>query len=235
MEKALPVKELNVLLVGSNSSRKYLVGNIILGKQAFKSDVTACCEQGEGEVCGRRVTLVKAPGWLRGYHLCNTPELFKTEAILSVTPGLHGFILVINAEIPFKDEYEKTTKKHLQHFFGDKVWDHTIVVFSHRGQIDQETIEDYIKREGAPLQSLLEACGNRYHVLCDDGTDNNEKVKELFEKIDDMVAKNSCYETDSTLIESAELKRKEVDKKAEELRLQSQQQRENLRNLVTGQ
>ncbi|XP_036938504.1 GTPase IMAP family member 8-like [Acanthopagrus latus] len=233
MEKATPVKELKVLLVGSNSSRKYLVGNIILGKQAFESDVTVCCEEGEGEVCGRRVTLVKAPGWLRGYDLCNTPELVKTEATLSVTPGLHSFILVINAEIPFKDEYRKTTKKHLQHFFGDKVWDHTIVVFSHRGQIDQETIEDYIKSEGAPLQSLLEACGNRYHVLCDDGTDNSEKVKELFEKIDDMVAKNSCYEADSTLIENAELKRKEVDKKAEELRLQSQQQREKLRDLMT--
>uniref|UniRef100_A0A671YYL3 GTPase IMAP family member 8 n=1 Tax=Sparus aurata TaxID=8175 RepID=A0A671YYL3_SPAAU len=225
--------ELNVLLVGSNSSRKYLVGNIILGKLAFESDVTACCEQGEGEVCGRRVTLVKAPGWLRGYDLCNTPELSKTEAVLSVTPGLHSFILVINAEIPFKDEYEKTTKKHLQHFFGDKVWEHTIVVFSHRSQIDQETIEDNIKREGAPLKSLLEACGNRYHVLCDDGTDNSEKVKELFEKIDDMVAKNSCYETDSTLIKNAELKRKEVDKKAEELRLRSQQQREKLRDLMT--
>uniref|UniRef100_A0A671YYL2 GTPase IMAP family member 8 n=1 Tax=Sparus aurata TaxID=8175 RepID=A0A671YYL2_SPAAU len=233
MEKATSVKELNVLLVGSNSSRKYLVGNIILGKLAFESDVTACCEQGEGEVCGRRVTLVKAPGWLRGYDLCNTPELSKTEAVLSVTPGLHSFILVINAEIPFKDEYEKTTKKHLQHFFGDKVWEHTIVVFSHRSQIDQETIEDNIKREGAPLKSLLEACGNRYHVLCDDGTDNSEKVKELFEKIDDMVAKNSCYETDSTLIKNAELKRKEVDKKAEELRLRSQQQREKLRDLMT--
>ena len=77
--------ELNVLLVGSNSPRKNLVGNIILGKQAFKSDVTACYEKGEGEVCGRRVTLVKVPGWLRGYDFCNTPELFETEAILSVT------------------------------------------------------------------------------------------------------------------------------------------------------
>lgn len=225
--------------MGSKSSRNYLVGNIVLGRQAFDpADVTSCCERAEGEVCGRTVTLVKAPGWLRGYTLSNTSELFKTEAVLSVTlcpPGLHGFILVVYAELPFKNEYKNATREHLQHFFGDKVWDHTIVVFSHRGHLGHKTIEDYIAREGAPLQSLLEACGNRYHVLCDDGTDNDEKVKELFEKIDSMVAENGCYEADSTLVQSVESKRKEVDKKAEELRLQSQQQREKLRNLLTGQ
>ncbi|XP_059181165.1 uncharacterized protein LOC131959971 [Centropristis striata] len=232
-----PGRELNAVLVGSKSSRKYLVGNIILGRQAFDpADVTCRCERGEGEVCGRRVSLVKAPGWLRGYTLCNTPELFKTEAILSVTlcpPALHAFILVINAELPFKNEYNKATREHLQHFFGGKVWDHTIVVFSHRGELGHKTIEDYIEREGAPLRSILEACGNRYHLLCDDGTDNNKRFKELFENVDAMVAKNRCYEADSTLIQSVESRRKEVDKKAEEMQLQTQQQRKQLRSLLT--
>lgn len=224
------------MLVGSNSSRKYLIGNIILGRQAFDlRDVTSCCERREGEVCGRRITLVKAPGWLRGYDLCNTPELLKTGAILSARPGLHGFILVINAELLFKHVNEKATKEHLQYSFGGKVWDHTIVVFSHGGYLDHKTVEDYIRREGAPLQSLLAACGNRYHVLCEDGTDNNEKVKELFEKIDAMAAENSLYEIDSVLMQNTESNRKEVDMKAAELRLQSQQQRRKLRNLLTGQ
>uniref|UniRef100_A0A8C4NYA6 AIG1-type G domain-containing protein n=1 Tax=Dicentrarchus labrax TaxID=13489 RepID=A0A8C4NYA6_DICLA len=228
------LSELSAVLVGSNISQKYQVGNIILGRQAFDLvDVKCCCERAEGDVCGRRVTLVKPPGWLPGYELCNTSELFKTEAILSITPGLHGFILVINAELPFKTVNKKATKQHLQHFFGDKVWDHTIVVFIHKGRLTHKPIEEYISTKGAPLQSLLEACGNRYHVLCDDGTDNVEKVKELFEKIDTMVAENNCYEINSTLIQNAELKRREVDKKAEELRLQSQQERQKLRNLLT--
>ncbi|KAE8284079.1 hypothetical protein D5F01_LYC17406 [Larimichthys crocea] len=227
------VKELNVILVGSNTSKKSLVGNIIFGKVFDVGDITPCCERRQGEVCGRKVTLAKAPGWLPGYELCNTPELFKTEAILSVTPGLHGFILVVNAKLPFKNVNKKATKEHLQYFFGDRVWDHTIVVFTHRGQLGY-TIEDYIKREGAPLQSLLEACGNRYHVLCDDGTDNNKKVEELFKKIDAMVAENRCYEIDIVKMQNAESKRKEVDKKAEELRMQTQQQRQNLRRLLTG-
>ncbi|XP_032359075.1 GTPase IMAP family member 8 [Etheostoma spectabile] len=230
-------KELNAVLVGSKSSRKCLVGNIILGRQAFDPrDVTSHCERGERKIFGRTVTLVTSPGWLRGYTLYHTPELFKNEAILSVTlcpPGLHSFILVINAELPFKKESKKATREHLQHFFGDKVWDHTIVAFSQRGQIGHTTIEDYITREGAPLQSLLEACGNRYLTLYDDGANNDVKVKELFEKIDALVAKNGWYEADNTLLQSTELKRKGVAEKAEELRLQSQQQRQELRNLLT--
>lgn len=224
------------MLVGSRSSQKYLVGNIILKKKAFDpGDETSRCQRGAGEVCGRRVMLVKAPGWLRGYHLCDTPQLFKTEAILSVSlcpPGPHCFILVINAEMPFKDVNKRATQEHLQHCFGEKVWGHTIVVFSHRGHVGHKTIEEYIRREGAPLQSLLEACGKRYHVICDDA--NDMRVKGLFENIDAMVAGKSLYETESMLMQSAEKARKEVHKRAEELRLQSQKQRGKLRDLLAG-
>ncbi|KAM7370611.1 hypothetical protein PAMP_010140 [Pampus punctatissimus] len=234
MKKATPAKELNAVLVGSKSSQKHLVGNIILRRNVFDSrDATFCCERREGDVFGRKVTLVKAPGWLRGYHLCDTPELFKTEVILSVSlcpPGPHCIILVINAELPLKDMYKKAIQEHLQHFFGEKVWDHTIVVFSLSGDLGHKTIEDYIVSEGAPLQSLLEACGQRYHVISDDGDD--VKVKELFEKIDCLVAKNSYYETDRMLIQRVEETRKEVYKKAEMLHLQSQNQRRKLKGLL---
>ncbi|XP_047465699.1 uncharacterized protein LOC125022801 [Mugil cephalus] len=235
MEKAA-VRELNAVLVGSRSAQKYHAGNIILGKEMFDpGEETCCCERGEAEVCGRIVSLIKAPGWLRGYCLCDTSELYKTEAILSVTmcpPKLHGFILVINAEMLFKDVNKKATLEHMQHFFGESVWDHTIVVFIHRGRLGK-TIEQYIKGEGAPLQSLLEACGKRYHSLCDEGKDNDMMVKELFEKIDAMVAANSYYEMDSTLVQSAEARRTEVNKKAEDRCLQSHQQRETLKALLT--
>ncbi|XP_071319066.1 GTPase IMAP family member 8-like [Trachinotus anak] len=237
MEKATSAKELNAVIVGSKGSYKSLVGNTILGRNVFDAvDLTFDCKRGEGEVFERRVTLVQTPGWLRGYRLCDTPELVKTETILSVSlcpPGLHGFLLVINAELPFKDIYKRATKEHLEYFFGEKVWDHTIVVFSHRDYLYHKTIEDYINKEAAPLQSILEACGNRYHVLCDDGTDHSEKVKQLFAMVDDMVEKNSCYEIESTLIQTVKERNKEVDKKAEELSQQTQQQRRKLRSLLS--
>ncbi|XP_062234355.1 GTPase IMAP family member 8-like isoform X1 [Platichthys flesus] len=235
MEKMTPAKELNVIMLGSKSSHKYLVGNIILGTSAFDAaDATFDAERRVGEVCGRSVTLVNAPGWLRGYTLCDTPELVRTEAILSVTlcpPALHGFILVINTEQPFRRVHKKATKEHLEHFFGEKVWDHTFVVFTHRGEQGHKNIEDFIREAGAPLKSLLETCGNRYHVLCDEGADNSAKVKELFEKIDAVVAGNH-YEVQSTLVQSVKERRKKVDEKAEKLCQQSQQRRQTLRGLL---
>ncbi|XP_053270391.1 GTPase IMAP family member 8 isoform X2 [Pleuronectes platessa] len=235
MEKRTPAKELNVIMLGSKSSHKYLVGNIILGTSAFDAaDATFDAVSRAGEVCGRSVTLVNAPGWLRAYKLCDTPALVRTEAILSVTlcpPEVHGFILVINTEQPFRRVHKKATKEHLEHFFGAKVWDHTFVVFTHRGEQGHKTIEDYIREEGAPLKSLLETCGNRYHDLCDEGADNSAKVKELFEKIDTVVAGNH-YEVESTLVQSVKELRKKVDEKAEKLFQQSQQCRQTLRGLL---
>nr|XP_019938410.1 PREDICTED: GTPase IMAP family member 8-like [Paralichthys olivaceus] len=236
MEKATPAKELNAVILGSKSSHKYLVGNIILGTSAFDaSDATFDAERREAEVFGQSVTLVNAPGWLRGYNLCDTPEIVRAEAILSVTlcpPELHGFILVINAEQPFGSVHKKATKQHLEHFFGEKVWDHTFVVFIHRDQLGHKNIEHYIREEGAPLKSLLKTCGNRYHVLCGEGADNSVEVKELFEKIDAMVSEKHCYEVESTLVKSVKERRKEVDEKAEKLCQQSQQHRQTLRNLL---
>ncbi|XP_029383686.1 GTPase IMAP family member 7-like [Echeneis naucrates] len=236
MKKAISTNELNAVIVGAKCSYKYLIGNIILGRKAFNEvDTTFHCERGEGEVCDRRVTLVNTPGWLRGYPLCDTAELFKTETTLSVTlcpPRLHAFLLVINAELPYTDVYRKATTEHLEHFFGKKVWEHTIVCFSRRGHLDPETIEHYITKEGAPARLLLKACGNRYHVVCANGENNSVKVQQLFEEIDTMVAENGYYEIEHRWIESVVEKRKEVNKKAEELRLQAQQQRQKLRRLL---
>ncbi|KAM3842772.1 GTPase IMAP family member 8-like, partial [Diretmus argenteus] len=230
---------LNAVILGAKGSWKHLVGNIILGRDTFQLRVflASNCEKGEGEVCGRRVTLVNAPGWLRGYRIGDTPELFKTEMILSVSlcpPGPHAFILVVNADLAFRKVHMESTQEHLQHLYGEKVWDHTIVLFTHRGDLGHETIEDYIMGEGELLQSLVKACGNRYHVLCDDSVDNAVKVKELFEKIDAMVAGNdgNHYEIESKLLQSIEERRREVEEKAEELRLRSQMQRKKLRALI---
>ncbi|XP_075999621.1 GTPase IMAP family member 8-like [Genypterus blacodes] len=231
------VGDLSVMLVGSNSSQKYHVGNIILGKEAFKpTDLLCHSEKSEAEVCGRQVTLVKAPGWLRGYHLCDTSELYKAEATLSVSlcpPGPHAFILVINTELPFRDVHKKATQDHMLHFFGQHVWSYSVVVFNHRGRVK---IEEYIKREGASLQSLLDACGNRYQVLSRDSTDNGAQVKELFGKIDNLMAGNdgNHFDIQNALLKSIQDKMRATDKRAGERRLQSLKQREMLQGLLTG-
>lgn len=49
-----------------------------MGREAFHSEgITAQCEKRDGGLGGRKVTLIKAPGWWREYQLCDTPELVK--------------------------------------------------------------------------------------------------------------------------------------------------------------
>lgn len=226
------------MIVGSKSSQKSLICNIILGGHACDAgDETFDNEKRKGEVCERRVMLVKTPGWLRGYHLCDTPELIKTEMILSpdLCPwGPHAFILVINAEQPFTDVNRRATKEHLQHCFGERVWDHTVVVFSFRGSLSHRSAQSYIAEEGPPLQSLLETCGNRHHFLCEDNPDRSSTVKELLEDVATLVSQRGSYKANSKLVRDVEKRRREVLIKAEELHQEADGDRKQRRMLVTG-
>ena len=223
--------------MGSKGSWKHLVGNIILGRNAFTTDISSDSEKGEGTVCGRKVTLVRVPGWLRGYPLCDTPALFKTEMTLCTSlcpPGPHAFILVVNTNLVFKEHYKRATVEHLQSLYGENVWDHTIIVFC--SGLAPPAIDDYIRSEGVPLQLLMRQCGGRYHVLCNEDMNRDAGVKELFDKIDAMVSANGHrrYESDGQLLQSAKDRRREVVEKAADMQSTSLTQKRKLRGLITG-
>lgn len=98
--KSPPMSELRVVLLGSKRSGKSSSGNTLLGRDAFDlMESTPQCVMRQGEVAGRQVTVVKAPGWWRliGY----TTELKKQEIVLSVShcpPGPHIVLLLIGIQ-----------------------------------------------------------------------------------------------------------------------------------------
>ncbi|MEQ2308555.1 hypothetical protein AMECASPLE_029338 [Ameca splendens] len=72
-----------------------------------------------------------------------------------------------------------------------------MVLFTWGDWLNDLLVENYIAREGKELQELLEKCGNRYHVLNTDHSDDPVHVKELFQKIIDMVKLNKgCFTTE---------------------------------------
>ena len=165
-------------------------GNTILGREEFDtSGETAECVKREGETAGRHITVVEAPGWIRSFSLENTPERHKQEIIRCVSlcpPGPHAVLLVINVLESFTETHRRAALEHLE-LLGERVWSHTIVLFTCGDRLGNTTIEQHIEREGKALQWVVEKCGNRYHVVENNKSDGGQ-VTELLEKIEEMVA-----------------------------------------------
>uniref|UniRef100_A0A673MQF3 AIG1-type G domain-containing protein n=1 Tax=Sinocyclocheilus rhinocerous TaxID=307959 RepID=A0A673MQF3_9TELE len=64
----------------------------------------------------------------------------------------------------FKETERKAVQGHLD-LLGERVWSHTIVLFTHGDSLLDTSIEQHIESEGQDLQWLLDKCGNRYHCL----------------------------------------------------------------------
>ncbi|XP_063061258.1 uncharacterized protein LOC134454272 [Engraulis encrasicolus] len=199
-----PLSEVRVVLLGHRGSGKSSSGNTILGREEFDLQKrTAQCVKRQGEVAGRKLTVVEAPGWWADIKLKDTPDMTKHEIVLSSSlcpPGPHSVVLVINV---FSHISEEIVQKHLE-LLGCKVWSHTMVLFTHGDLLGNTSIEQYIQKESA-LHTLVEKCGNRYHVINNE-IRNDGEITELLAKIEEMVAGNDgChFEVDEAIVQEVE-------------------------------
>ena len=182
--------EMRVVLMGQRSSGKNASGTTILGREAFPTTESVCCEKGEGCVFGRQLTVVNTPGWQDNPALCTLEQ--DKEIMKGLTlcqPGLHAVILVIPVDVAYKERHRKALQDHL-HCLREDIWRHTIVLFTYGDRLGETTVEEHIEREGWPLQWVVEKCGNRYHLFNNKNLGNNSQVTELLEKMEEMVAGN---------------------------------------------
>ncbi|XP_061079266.1 GTPase IMAP family member 8-like [Conger conger] len=192
----LRLSELRIVLLGGRWSGKSSAGNTIVGREQFVSGIrTAQCVKRQSEVAGRQVTVVDTPGWLTD-SLNDTAELDKQEIVRSVSlcpPGPYALFLVINAGSAFREEHRRSVVEHLE-LLSERVWRHTIVLFTWGDWLGDRTIEQHIETEGRALQEFIEKCGNKYHVLNNKNRTDGTQVTELLEKIEEMMAKNRLEE-----------------------------------------
>uniref|UniRef100_W5LW56 GTPase IMAP family member 8 n=1 Tax=Lepisosteus oculatus TaxID=7918 RepID=W5LW56_LEPOC len=181
--------------------QEYIKGaayNIILGREEFRSEtspssLTLRSQEAQGEVCGRRVTVVDTPG------LFNTELSDKDlrgeiqRAVQLSAPGPHAVLLVI--QLGRFSQQEKRAVETLQELLGEGVSRHTVVLFTHGDRLRGRSLQEFVQQDGN-LQSIIQKCGDRCHLFNNTDRGDGSQVRELLEKVDLMVTQNkySHYE-----------------------------------------
>uniref|UniRef100_A0AAQ4NW77 AIG1-type G domain-containing protein n=1 Tax=Gasterosteus aculeatus aculeatus TaxID=481459 RepID=A0AAQ4NW77_GASAC len=160
-EAAPRLPEVRLVVLGWRWPGKSLTGNTIIGREEFHLERAAeFCVKRQTEVQERQVTVVDTPGW---FSAQDTPPSYKEELVRGASlcpPGPHAFLLVIPVGM-FTEVDRARIEEHVS-LFGQRVWKHTIVVFTWAEVLKTISIKRYIHREGKELQWVLEKCKRRW-------------------------------------------------------------------------
>ncbi|XP_073712754.1 GTPase IMAP family member 8-like [Misgurnus anguillicaudatus] len=200
MKAALPVQNLNLVLFGRSSAWKIQTANIILGQtesaEASKTKFLHECVKREGMKCLHQITLVEMPE-LYNTSLSQKDVIYETYKALSLCSfNIHAFLLVLPVDpLTNDDKGELITTSDIFGTADGKFWDYLIILFICEGDRRDKIITNFIQKN-EDIQKLIQKCGNKYHILSVKRNHDSEQIPELLQKIDDMVAGNSCYSSD---------------------------------------
>lgn len=183
---------------------------------ASASSITNRCTTNSLHRFGRKIMIVDTPGIFDTSltnHSSTQEEIRKCIAL--TCPGPHAFVLVLSIRRFTEEEYKSV--EHFVKYFGEHVYKYVIVLFTHKDALDVEnkSIEDFIKTSPEKLRILIERCGGRVIAFNNRllGTENDEQASELLNLIIRNIKDNKGLFYTNDLYEEAEkrMRRREQD------------------------
>ncbi|KAI9534503.1 hypothetical protein NQZ68_012736 [Dissostichus eleginoides] len=176
---------LNLVLCERRVAGKTSAAEAILGQRELPSVSNSSeCVKHQGEVCGRRVSLVELPA------LCGKPQEEVMEESFSCISlcdpeGVHAFILVLPVG-PLTDE-DKGELETLQNTFGSRGNDFTLILSTVESDPTAPAVVNFLKKN-KDLQELCQRCGGRHVVL---NIKDQQQIPELLDAVQEMRGKRS--------------------------------------------
>ncbi|KAL7090537.1 hypothetical protein ACP275_12G047100 [Erythranthe tilingii] len=143
-----------IVLIGKIGNGKSSTGNSVLRRRAFKSmssstRVTNTCELHTTTLLenGQNLAVVDTPGL---FDCSAEPQFIGKEIAKCINlakDGIHAILLVASIKTRISKEEEEAGVLMLQAFFGPKIIDYMVVVFTGGDDLeDDETLDDYFGR-----------------------------------------------------------------------------------------